>query len=59
VDEVLPGTYELRILGDPLKVNPSQMAKLDELTQEVVIPGSKEPGLDTVDIGVLDLEMKP
>jgi RNA polymerase sigma factor (sigma-70 family) len=58
IDEVLPGTYELRILGDPLKVNPSQMAKLDELTQEITIPGSKEPG-DTVDVGVLDLEMKP
>ncbi len=55
IEEVLPGTYELVVAGNPLHLDPLQMALLGDSTTDVLIT-SPDPGTPAVvDIGTVDV----
>jgi hypothetical protein len=55
IDEVLPGTYELKIRGDPLRHDRLVMEALDNIRKEVIVPGDGESTGSVLDVGVLQL----
>jgi RNA polymerase sigma factor (sigma-70 family) len=56
-EEVLPGTYELRVGGDPLWLDPIQMSFLSDATTDVLVPEPKPGEAARLDIGVLQIDL--
>jgi hypothetical protein len=57
IEEVLPGTYELGLNGDPLRLNPLQMSLLADATTDLLVP---EPGaIDgaVLDVGIVEIDL--
>jgi hypothetical protein len=57
IEEVLPGTYELSVNGDPLRFDPIQMTFLSDSTTEVLVTAPKPGEADTLDVGVVEVDL--
>jgi RNA polymerase sigma factor (sigma-70 family) len=58
IEEVLPGTYELSVSGDPLRFDPMQMAFLEDATTEVFVPVHEPNEPAVVDVGVVEVDLR-
>jgi RNA polymerase sigma factor (sigma-70 family) len=57
IDEVLPGSYELSVGGDPIRFDGIQMSLFGDATIDVLVP-EPEPGKAAIlDVGVVEIDL--
>ena len=59
IEEVLPGTYDLAIGGDPLHFDPVQISLLNDATTELLVSTPTLGDITTLDVGVVQVDLTP